>query len=183
VKKDNFNLQLENHFLKERLGQMAPDHIEAALKENVKLKLEILNLSKETKKIKKLLLQQDRDLSDVQREREGAHGTKGELKELERLYQGERERRRAAERELAGRGTGEGEETWRSRCEQLEIEVERLKGGLEDLEQDLAAEQERADRAEEAGGDRQRDRGEGAEELEDVSRPWSEQGSCARLTR
>ncbi|KAI9631943.1 uncharacterized protein MKK02DRAFT_21589 [Dioszegia hungarica] len=165
VKKDNFNLQLENHFLKERLGQMAPDHIEAALKENVKLKLEILNLSKETKKIKKLLLQQDRDLNDVQREREGASGTKGELKELERLYKEEKDRRRTAEKELATRGPGAGgpdaekmraqmedveapENVWRRRCEQLEEEVEHLKGGLEDLEQDLAAEQERADRAE-----------------------------------
>lgn len=144
---------------------MAPDHIEAALKENVKLKLEILNLSKETKKIKKLLLQQDRDLNDVQREREGASGTKGELKELERLYKEEKDRRRTAEKELATRGPGSGgpdvekmraqmedveasENVWRRRCEQLEEEVEHLKGGLEDLEQDLAAEQERADRAE-----------------------------------
>jgi regulator of replication initiation timing len=94
VKKDNFNLQLENHFLKERLANMAPDHIEAALKENVKLKLEILNLSKEMKKLKKLLLQQDRDLAEAARNGDGKGGkAASDARELERLYREEKERR------------------------------------------------------------------------------------------
>jgi hypothetical protein len=103
AKKEIFNLQLENHFLKERLGNMAPDHIEAAVKENVKLKLEILHLSKEMKALKKLLLQQDKNLVEAQREREtfgAAKGRDGELKELERLYREEKDRRRVAEEEL-----------------------------------------------------------------------------------
>jgi hypothetical protein len=183
---------------------MAPDHIEAALKENVKLKLEILNLSKETKKIKKLLLQQDRDLNDVQREREGQHGTKGELRELERLYKEEKERRRTAEKELASKGAGgadgdslraqmedieASENVWRQRCEQLEGEVEGLRGNVDDLEQDLAAEQERADRAEDGQpgpGDTSRDiarddrRRQRLQELEEENRRLIEEIGALR---
>lgn len=97
-------MQLENHFLKERLANMAPDHIEAAVKENVKLKLEILNIGKEMKKLKKLLMQQDKDLAEAQRDREGymgqTKGREGEMKELERLFREEREKRKAVESEL-----------------------------------------------------------------------------------
>lgn len=153
VKKDNFNLQLENHFLKERLANMAPDHIEAALKENVKLKLEILNLSKEMKKIKKLLLQQDRDLADAQRDRDsapglGKGGAKGEAKEMERLYREEKERRRAAEGEVRKMEEELGEvDEWKHRTEQAEAELDQLKAQVDDLSEELARATDLADRA------------------------------------
>ena len=150
---------------------MAPDHIEAALKENVKLKLEILNLSKEMKKLKKLLLQQDRDLAATQRDREGgaARGDK-EAREIEAMYREERERRKAAEaenkrlqvelesvdqpievEELRTRmeDTEAAEGVWRQRAEQLEEELEGAKASLEDQVEEMDRVRDSADRAQE----------------------------------
>ncbi|GFZ45294.1 hypothetical protein JCM24511_03020 [Saitozyma sp. JCM 24511] len=173
VKKDNFNLQLENHFLKERLANMAPDHIEAALKENVKLKLEILNLSKEMKKLKKLLLQQDRDLAEAARNGDGKGGkAASDARELERLYREEKERRKTAESEYkrleeelaSGAGAGAAgedvaklrdrledteasEQVWRNRCETLEEELENAKAANEDHAEEMERVRDAADRA------------------------------------
>ncbi|RSH89332.1 hypothetical protein EHS25_002444 [Saitozyma podzolica] len=175
VKKDNFNLQLENHFLKERLANMAPDHIEAALKENVKLKLEILNLSKEMKKLKKLLLQQDRDLAEAARNGDGKGGkAASDARELERLYREEKERRKAAESEYkrleeelaSGASAGAAgedvaqlrdrledteasEQVWRNRCETLEEELENAKAANEDHAEEMERVRDAADRAQE----------------------------------
>jgi chromosome segregation ATPase len=174
VKKDNFNLQLENHFLKERLANMAPDHIEAALKENVKLKLEILNLSKEMKKLKKLLLQQDRDLAEAARNGDGKGGkAASDARELERLYREEKERRKAAESEYkrleeelaSGASAGAAgedvaqlrdrledteasEQVWRNMCETLEEELENAKAANEDHAEEMERVRDAADRAE-----------------------------------
>ncbi|OCF33425.1 hypothetical protein I316_04845 [Kwoniella heveanensis BCC8398] len=154
-KKEVFNLQLENHFLKERLANMAPEHIEAALKENVKLKLEILNLSKEMKKLKKLVLQQDRDLAAASRERGGA-----DSRELERMWKDEKERRRAAEEALSREqeegaeklkaqleDTEASEKVWRARAEELEEELEGVKASLDDQNEEAARLRDEADRA------------------------------------
>ncbi|ORY31357.1 hypothetical protein BCR39DRAFT_89832 [Naematelia encephala] len=174
AKKDIFNLQLENHFLKERLANMAPDHIEAALKENVRLKLEILNLSKEMKRLKKLLLQQDKDLAEAQREREGGRGVKardGDLKELEQMYKAEKDRRKAVEKDLQRlqeeRGddgaadedteklraqledTEASENVWRQRAEELEEELDNAKAMSDDQKEEIARLQDATDRAEE----------------------------------
>ncbi|KAK6908272.1 hypothetical protein I203_102273 [Kwoniella mangroviensis CBS 8507] len=155
-KKEVFNLQLENHFLKERLSNMAPEHIEAALNENVKLKLEILNLSKELKKLKKLVLQQDRDLAAASH---SAGGSKSELRELERMWKEEKERRRLAEEALKSQGNGdeglrerledteESEKIWRKRSEELEDELEQVKIQLEDTNEQYQRVQEVAVRA------------------------------------
>ncbi|WWD18405.1 hypothetical protein CI109_102855 [Kwoniella shandongensis] len=173
TKKEVFNLQLENHFLKERLSNMAPEHIEAALKENVKLKLEILNLSKELKKLKKLVLQQDRDLAAAAREKggAGAGGLGGnEARELERMWKEEKERRKAAEENVKrlqaqaeaeqGRGgateeelkaqledTEASEAVWRQRAEQLEEELEDQRATNEDQREELDKLRDTADRA------------------------------------
>ncbi|WVQ80511.1 hypothetical protein IAT38_002616 [Cryptococcus sp. DSM 104549] len=167
TKKEVFNLQLENHFLKERLSNMAPEHIEAALKENVKLKLEILTLGKELKKLKKLVMQQDRDLAAAARENGGSAA--GEARELERLWKDEKERRKAAEAEMrrlqeelhssGGAGVEElreqlqdaeaSENVWKQRTEQLEGELEDQKALNDDQAEELARLQDAADRAQE----------------------------------
>jgi chromosome segregation ATPase len=173
AKKDIFNLQLENHFLKERLANMAPDHIEAALKENVRLKLEILNLSKEMKKVKKLLTQQDRDLGEALRERETTGRGGKESREVEEMYRDERDRRRAAEAEVlrlqaeldnAGQQGGDenvdalraqiedteaSEAVWKQRTEQLEEELENAKAVLDDKDEELERLRDAGDRAQE----------------------------------
>ena len=145
---------------------MAPDHIEAALKENVKLKLEILNLSKEMKKLKKLLFQQDRDLAEAQREREVGKGGK-EAREIESMYREEKQRRKVAEaerkkveEELEGRGAPDdlralledaeaAEAVWRQRSEQLEGELENVKASLEDQVEEMNRVKDAGDRAQE----------------------------------
>jgi chromosome segregation ATPase len=124
IKKDNFNLQLENHFLKERLSKMAPDHIEAALKENVKLKLEILNLSKESKKMKKLVMQQDRDLAAAQRNREDTAGDKGAAAEIKRRYEAELDEARAKMEDVEDALAKASD-----RADKAEDELERLQRG------------------------------------------------------
>jgi septal ring factor EnvC (AmiA/AmiB activator) len=139
AKKDIFNLQLENHFLKERLSNMAPDHIEAALKENVKIKLEILNMSKEMKKLKKILTQQDKDLADAAKERELRSG-RTSARELEEMYAAEKERRKQLERAV---------EEQAGLREQLEDEVEHLRGVVEDGQAELEKLRDDKDRAEE----------------------------------
>jgi chromosome segregation ATPase len=125
LQKENFNLQLENHFLKERLASMAPDHIEAALKENVKLKIEILNLSKELKKAKKLLSQQDRDLNAAARER-GNHSL--DSRQLEAMYRDEKDRVATLAVDLDDKTT---------RIQQLEEELDAATGKLQDQEIEL----------------------------------------------
>ncbi|WVO15791.1 hypothetical protein L204_103453 [Cryptococcus depauperatus] len=158
TKKEVFNLQLENHFLKERLSNMAPEHIEAALKENVKLKLEILTLSKELKKLKKLVTQQDRDLAAATREK----GEGLEVRELERLWKEEKEKRRAAESDLKhlerlAKGEEEGEleevrasETaWRQRAEQLEEDLNDARANQDDQNELIEKLRDVADRGQE----------------------------------
>ncbi len=137
---------------------MAPDHIEAALKENVKLKLEILNLSKEMKKLKKLLLQQDRDLAEAQREREGGRGGR-DAREIEGMYRDEKERRKAAEAERKGleqelenakSGASEGSEgIWRRRAKELEEDLQNAKASMEDQAEEMERVRDAADRAQE----------------------------------
>lgn len=147
---------------------MAPDHIEAALKENVRLKLEILNISKEMKKLKKLLLQQDKDLAEAQRDREGGRGGKSrdaEARELEAMWKEEKERRKSAEAELQRlqdrsndggdvedlrnqlEDTEAAEAVWRQRAEQLEEELEGAKAAVEDQAEEMDRIRDSADRA------------------------------------
>ena len=117
---------------------MAPDHIEAALKENVKIKLEILNMSKEMKKLKKILTQQDKDLADAAKEREMRAGRTG-ARELEEMYAAEKERRKQLERAV------EDEAALR---EQLEDKVEQLKGLVDDGQAEVERLRDEKDRAE-----------------------------------
>ncbi len=146
---------------------MAPDHIEAALKENVKLKLEILNLSKEMKKLRKLLLQQDRDLAEAQRER----GGRGDSRELERMYKEEKDRRKKLEMALKKteddlangshpaqsddvqqlkiqlEDTEASEAVYKHRAEELEDELDNVKTHLDDQAEEMEKLRDEADRA------------------------------------
>lgn len=139
---------------------MAPEHIEGALKENVKLKLEILTLGKELKKLKKLVMQQDKDLAAAVRE----SGKSQEARELENLWNQEKERRKAAEQEIktlqeeieAGgmdelRSKLEDAEAsgdvWRKRTEELEAELEDQKALNEDQIEELGRFRDAMDRA------------------------------------
>ncbi|KIM72401.1 hypothetical protein PILCRDRAFT_53238, partial [Piloderma croceum F 1598] len=67
LKKENFNIKLRVHFLEERLAQLAPDQIDAALKQNINLKIEVQQRGIELKKLKKLVIELERELERLQR--------------------------------------------------------------------------------------------------------------------
>lgn len=93
MKKENFSLKLKVHFLEERLAQLAPDHIEAALKQNINLKIEVQSRGVELKRYKKLLLQMEQELARTKGQNDGAR--EQELRaEVEALTRELRELRR-----------------------------------------------------------------------------------------
>src|SRR5882762_4581945 len=67
LKKENFNIKLKVHFLEERLAQLAPDQVEAALKQNINLKIEVQQRGMELKKVRKLVLELENELQRLQR--------------------------------------------------------------------------------------------------------------------
>ena len=67
LKKENFNIKLKVHFLEERLAQLAPDQIDAALKQNINLKIEVQQRGLEMKKLKKLVLELEKELERLQK--------------------------------------------------------------------------------------------------------------------
>ncbi|GMK57402.1 hypothetical protein CspeluHIS016_0402360 [Cutaneotrichosporon spelunceum] len=130
LQKENFNLQLENHFLKERLASMAPDNLESVVSENVKLRVEILTIAKELKKCKKLLLQQDRDLAATARERDvkGRRRERdAETREMEGMWREEKDKRQALEDELT-----KAREEHDDKVRELEYDLGDLRGQVDD---------------------------------------------------
>jgi len=67
LKKENFNIKLKVHFLEERLAELAPDQIEAALKQNINLKIEVQQHRIDLKKQKKLILELEQELERLQK--------------------------------------------------------------------------------------------------------------------
>ena len=67
MKKENFNIKLKVHFLEERLAELAPDQIEAALKQNINLKIEVQQHRIDLKKQKKLILELEQELERLQK--------------------------------------------------------------------------------------------------------------------
>lgn len=138
MKKENFNIKLKVHFLEERLAQLAPDQIDAALKQNINLKVEVQQRGVEMKKYKKLLL-------ELQRELERLQNAKSREKDLEeRLEDMERElldlRRKKAGRgpigdELRERNVNLEEENLnlKQEMEQLRAHLEESNAALQDL--------------------------------------------------
>ena len=98
LKKENFNIKLKVHFLEERLAQLAPDQIDAALKQNINLKIEVQQRGMEMKKLKKLVLELERELERLQKQLENSQQNRtnrqGRERDLEeRLEERERELR------------------------------------------------------------------------------------------
>ena len=100
LKKENFNIKLKVHFLEERLAQLAPDQVEAALKQNINLKIEVQQRGMELKKVRKLVLELENELQRVQR---GDAARSSRERELEVLL----EKREHEIRELRRRHTNE----------------------------------------------------------------------------
>jgi chromosome segregation ATPase len=168
MKKDLFNLQLENHFLKDRLANTTDEHFRAMHNENVKLKLEVVNYAKEIKRLKKIILQQDKGMKELQRQLDelslngrSNEQTNAQAQELDRLWKEEKDRRKKLEvvvREYeSGKGdlstlrtqldeVEEGERAWRQRCEELE---EEMKVTAEDQAVEIDKLRDEVDRAQE----------------------------------
>lgn len=166
MKKDLFNLQLENHFLKDRLANTTDEHFRAMHNENIKLKLEVVNYAKEMKRLKKIILQQDKGMKELQRQLDElslqGRGDEGAAKQLEGLWKEEKERRKKLEDVVREYEDGnnadssklrhqldeveESERSWRLRYESLE---EEMKATAEDHAEEMDKLRDEADRAQE----------------------------------
>ncbi|EGN96476.1 hypothetical protein SERLA73DRAFT_170829 [Serpula lacrymans var. lacrymans S7.3] len=159
LKKENFNIKLRVHFLEERLAQLAPDQIDAALKQNINLKIEVQQRGMEMKKLKKLVLELERELERSQR---GAGGSRERERELEEKLQ-EREREL---RELRRGHISEADDVAlrdsEARNVELEEELENVRGLLEDNMEEIDRLREiverRGDDSMAEGGESRRDR-------------------------
>ncbi|KDR79017.1 hypothetical protein GALMADRAFT_64374 [Galerina marginata CBS 339.88] len=132
LKKENFNIKLRVHFLEERLAQLAPDQIDAALKQNINLKIEVQQRGMEIKKLKKLVLSLEHELERLQRG--GGSSNRNRERELEEKLE-ERERELRDLREHRRRTAGHEDEALREaelRNVELEDELENARGLLED---------------------------------------------------
>ena len=133
LKKENFNIKLKVHFLEERLAQLAPDQIDAALKQNINLKIEVQQRGMELKKLKKLVLELQRALDDLQR----SGGAQSRARELEeQLQEREREVRELRRRRAVGPDDGALREL-EARNAELEEELENVRTLLEENTEEL----------------------------------------------
>lgn len=164
MKKDLFNLQLENHFLKDRLANTTDEHFRAMHNENVKLKLEVVNYAKEMKRLKKIILQQDKGMKELQKQLDdlSLRGQRGEgdaeaARRLEGLWHEEKERRKKLEEVVREYEDGKADisglrkelddaEKWRGRYQEIE---EELKGVKEDHAEEVERLRDEVDRAQE----------------------------------
>ncbi|KAH7317493.1 hypothetical protein B0J17DRAFT_724337 [Rhizoctonia solani] len=138
VKRENFALKLKVHFLEERLNQLAPDHLEAALKQNISLKIEVQSQRVELKKHKKAATDAERAMAELRREMEASGSSSTALQEerarrmeAEKLLE-EREREiRTLKRRVGSGGSATGEvQDLRTRNAQLEDELEEVRHAL-----------------------------------------------------
>ena len=131
LKKENFNIKLKVHFLEERLAQLAPDQVEAALKQNINLKIEVQQRGMELKKVRKLVLELENELQRVQRGDAARSSRECELEVLlEKREQDIRELRRRLSSE-----SGEDDAALREAEErniELEDELENVRHLLEE---------------------------------------------------
>ncbi|KAG6375738.1 hypothetical protein JVT61DRAFT_2584 [Boletus reticuloceps] len=161
LKKENFNIKLRVHFLEERLAQLAPDQVDAALKQNVSLKVEVQQRGLELKKLKRLVLELERELERSQKER-GAASSRDRERDLEAKLQ---EREREIRELRRGRMSTADEDALRRaelRNEELEEELDNVRGLLEDNVEEIERLREiverRGDDADDGRGDNRRER-------------------------
>ncbi|BGP20757.1 hypothetical protein JCM10213v2_008920 [Rhodosporidiobolus nylandii] len=136
LKKDNFSLKLKLHFYEQRLEKMAPSSVEQALRENIQLKVEFQTLRSELKKYKKLLLEGDKAIQNLTRERDdlaanarpAGKGTSAREREMEKELRMLRER-------------DQEREEWERKARDLAREVKELRrnGGNQEEVEDLRA--------------------------------------------
>lgn len=130
LKKENFNIKLRVHFLEERLAQLAPDQIDAALKQNINLKIEVQQRGMEIKKLKKLVLSLERELERLQHA--GGPSNRSRERELEEKL----EERQVELMELRRRKADFSDEPYlretEARNAELEEELESTKGLLQE---------------------------------------------------
>ncbi|CEG69844.1 hypothetical protein RMATCC62417_05845 [Rhizopus microsporus] len=74
LKKENFDLRLKIYYLENRLLDLSPSNVEAALKENVDLKVTVQKLTQELKKYKKLILELEAAIEIVNKPCPKQHG-------------------------------------------------------------------------------------------------------------
>ncbi|KAF9528211.1 hypothetical protein CPB83DRAFT_814130 [Crepidotus variabilis] len=132
LKKENFNIKLRVHFLEDRLAQLAPDEVDAALKQNINLKIEVQQRGMEIKKLKKLVLSLEHELERLQRAGGGTSGNRSRERELEEKL----EEREMEIRELRRRKSGYEDDALlretEARNEELEDELANTKELLQD---------------------------------------------------
>ncbi|KAG8219163.1 hypothetical protein J3R82DRAFT_4931 [Butyriboletus roseoflavus] len=161
LKKENFNIKLRVHFLEERLAQLAPDQVDAALKQNVSLKVEVQQRGLELKKLKRLVLELERELERSQKER-GTASSRDRERDLEAKLQ---EREREIRELRRGRVSTADEDVLRRaelRSEELEEELDNVRGLLEDNMEEIERLREivekRGDDSFDGRGDNRRER-------------------------
>ncbi|KAK0213470.1 hypothetical protein IW262DRAFT_1516506 [Armillaria fumosa] len=127
LKKENFDIKIKCHFLEERLAQLAPDQMDAALKQNIDLKIELSARGQEIKRLKKLLLELERELERMQRA--AGRGRERELEE--KLEERDREIRELRRQRQSGHGHEAELEEARDLLEESNAEIERLREMVE----------------------------------------------------
>ena len=129
LKKENFNIKLRVHFLEERLAQLAPDQIDAALKQNINLKIEVQQRGMEMKKLKKLVLSLEHELEKLQR----SDGNRNRERELEnKLEEREHELRELRRRQSGSNMDDDALREAEARNEELENELHNARTLLEE---------------------------------------------------
>ncbi|KAJ8519236.1 hypothetical protein ONZ45_g3793 [Pleurotus djamor] len=144
LKKENFDLKLRVHFYEDRLQQMAPEQVEAVIKQNISLKIEVQSRGIEIKKLKKTVSHLEREMERFQR---GVGGSQARERELEEKL----EEREMELRELRRRRSGQGMDDLalrdaETRNAELEEQLDSLKGLLEENADEIERLQELLER-------------------------------------
>ncbi|KAG8873257.1 hypothetical protein FRB98_009135 [Tulasnella sp. 332] len=157
VKKENFSLKFKVHMLEERLTQLSPENYQVAFNSNIKLKLELHTRGVELKKLKKLVMELESELSKVaERERQRSTAVDSEavgrleaqLRDRDEEIRELKKRLRAAEvaKQTGSMSTSnqpsmirlrEENEALAERQADLEDELQRHRGHLEETTEEL----------------------------------------------
>ncbi|KAH9003339.1 hypothetical protein EDB86DRAFT_2826505 [Lactarius hatsudake] len=154
LKKENFNIKLKVHFLEERLAQLAPDQVEAALKQNINLKIEVQQRGMELKKVRKLVLELENELQRLQRGDVARTSRERELEALLEKREHELRRRLSSEPGEDGAGLREAEERNAELEEELENVRHLLEENMDELERLKDIVEQREDDSHGGGGGR-----------------------------